>query len=95
MDPLDLITDPKMQATAFAILMALSAALPALEWLASKTAVKWDNEAVAMLRKALSLVPRVRLGNAAPPAGRSSMAPSNAEAPTKPEMPAAKRDAQH
>lgn len=40
----------------------LTAALPLLERLADATATKLDNQAVALLRRVLAFVPRVRLG---------------------------------
>jgi len=58
---LDLI-GPQGAATVLLVLGALSAALPLLEWVAERTANKWDNRAVAMLRGFLEGIPRVRLG---------------------------------
>jgi hypothetical protein len=99
MDPLDLITDPTIRNHAIAIVLAVSAALPVLEWLADRTANKWDNQAVATLRRWLSFIPRARitLGNreqAAATVARVSMAPAPFDpdqVDTIPDRPAAKR----
>lgn len=53
---------PQGAATVLLVLGGMSAALPLLEWVAEKTENKWDNQAVAMLRRFLGAIPRVRLG---------------------------------
>lgn len=66
-DAINQLLAPETQATILQALTALTICMPAFEWLASKTKNTFDDHVVAFVLKALSLVPRVRLGNAAAP----------------------------
>lgn len=52
-----------LQVLAFQAITVLTLAMPALEKLAEMTSNTWDNKVVEFLEKALSYVPRVRLGD--------------------------------
>lgn len=62
LDVLNEIVPPDVQALVLQVLLALTAAMPFLEKLAAKTATKADDRALEVVKKCLSLIPRVRLG---------------------------------
>lgn len=62
MDPLDLITDAKLQAQILFALTALSMLLPGLQWVADRTANTWDNALLARISWLLSRIPRLKMG---------------------------------
>jgi hypothetical protein len=56
------MTLDQIQVVAFQVLTVLTLVMPALEYIAGKTATKVDDEILDKVKALLAMVPRVRLG---------------------------------